>query len=269
MVQYPKIEQGIHKLTLILNIQGLISQYTNCRIKSMSSVQINVSFQIENPEIKHNISGFLGTFCPHLLCKDVSAVGNAFNIQFIDSATFHSQKHQLDVMDATKFPCFKSQKFVLVHGDANLAIDALRAGVYDYILPQNLEHDIPMLIERILKEGSSIQKSLDDLSDNQYLIIKDNRFIKRLQFSDILFIEAYGSYSNIYTHEKNYTVSKTIKTLTKDYPSYIVRVHRSYAINMNYVVSYNSEEVVLVNNNRVKISRGKKNAFNRAMEVIA
>lgn len=109
----------------------------------------------------------------------------------------------------------------------------------------------------------------DSNPEKAYLIIKDYRSLKKLYFSEILFIEAYGSYSNIYTQEKFYTVSKTIKAITKDFPDFFVRVHRSFAVNLSHVMSFSHEEVIMNNSTKIKISRAKKMALVEAIDKIA
>ena len=88
-----------------------------------------------------------------------------------------------------------------------------------------------------------------------HIVIKDHRAYTKINYSDILFIEAHGSYSNIYIDNKFFTVTKTIKSLTPSFPESFIRVHRSFAINISHVKSYNNEEVVMNNETRIKISR--------------
>jgi DNA-binding LytR/AlgR family response regulator len=53
--------------------------------------------------------------------------------------------------------------------------------------------------------------------------------------------------------------------LIPNFPETFVRVHRSFAINLFHIKSYNSEEVVMNNETRIKISRTKKMALIEAI----
>ncbi len=157
-------------------------------------------------------------------------------------------------------------KYIMVAKDPLVSIDCIKKGYFDYFLEDKLEDEFKQLKNRLKID---LAKYDNQESTNQYLIIKDYRTLKKVQFSDILFIEAYGSYSNIHTAEKFYTVSKTIKAITKDFPNFFVRVHRSFAVNLSHVLSFNQEEVIMKNQTKIKISRAKKMALVEAIDKIA
>lgn len=159
-----------------------------------------------------------------------------------------------------------STKYIMVAKDPFASIDCIKKGYFDYFLEYKLEEEFKHLKDRLKQDLAKYGQS--DM-DKKYLIIKDYRTLKKLNFSDILFIEAYGSYSNIHTTEKFYTVSKTIKAITKDFPNFFVRVHRSFAVNLSHVHSFNQEEVIMNNQAKIKISRAKKMALVEAIDQIA
>ena len=90
-----------------------------------------------------------------------------------------------------------------------------------------------------------------------------------IHYTDILFIEAHGSYSNVFTSTKFFTVTKTIKSLIQNFPESFIRVHRSYLINLGHVKSYCSEEVIMNNETKIKIARTKKLALIEAIQKTA
>lgn len=159
----------------------------------------------------------------------------------------------------------ETTKYIMVSRNTDASIDCIKKGYFDYFLEHNLEEEFKQLKERLKLDLAD--KNVD--LEKAYLIIKDYRSLKKLYFSDILFIEAYGSYSNIHTKEKFYTVSKTIKAITKDFPDFFVRVHRSFAVNLSHVLSYSHEEVIMNNRTKIKISRAKKMALVEAIDKIA
>lgn len=153
-------------------------------------------------------------------------------------------------------------RLILLAENADLGIDCIKLGFYDYF-------QLPILKTEV--EGFSKRLSIEQFhkmnaSAKNYLLIRDYKSITKLQYSNILFIEAYGSYSNIYTSDKFYTISKTIKSIINDFPETFVRVHRSYAVNLEHVRSYNTEEVIMNNETRIKISRAKKMALLEAIQ---
>jgi DNA-binding LytR/AlgR family response regulator len=159
----------------------------------------------------------------------------------------------------------ETTKYIMVSRDSSASIDCIKKGYFDYFLEDKLEEEFKQLKNRLKLDLASSGSN----PDKAYLIIKDYRSLKKIYFSEILFIEAYGSYSNIHTNEKFYTVSKTIKAITKDFPDFFVRVHRSYAVNLSYVLSFSHEEVTMKNSTKIRISRAKKMALVEAIDIHA
>lgn len=156
--------------------------------------------------------------------------------------------------------------FLIMISESNhYAIDCLRKGFYDYLLLNKLQTDFKMFSDRL-----NAQLLLDSKRNiNNYILIKDHKSITKLQYTDILFIEAHGSYSNVYTSNKFFTVTKTIKSLIQNFPESFIRVHRSYLINLGHVKSYCSEEVIMNNDFKIKIARTKKMALIEAIQKTA
>ncbi len=159
----------------------------------------------------------------------------------------------------------KNIYLIMVSENADHAIESLRHGFYDYLLLGSLEYDFKFFSDRIQKQITSDEKS----TVKNHIIIKDHKSITKLQFNDIVFIEAYGSYSNLYTDQKFYTISKTIKSIIHNFPETFVRVHRSYAVNLDYVKSFSTDEVIMNNDTKIKISRAKKTALLEAIQKTA
>jgi len=72
---------------------------------------------------------------------------------------------------------------------------------------------------------------------NQYVFIKDKHRLERVKLEDVLWMKAEGSYVNIATSQKEYLLtSDTLGSIMKkiDCP-WLLRVHRSFAVNFNEV----------------------------------
>ena len=67
------------------------------------------------------------------------------------------------------------------------------------------------------------------------------------KLSSIIYCEAKGNYAQVHLYPKSQIlISKTLKKLVDmiDHPDFF-RIHKSYYINMNYIVSYNRSENIL------------------------
>ena len=156
--------------------------------------------------------------------------------------------------------------FLIMISESNdYAIDCLRNGFYEYLLLNKLQTDFKLFSDRL-----NAQLLLDSKRNiNNYILIKDHKSTTKLHYTDILFIEAHGSYSNVFTSTKFFTVTKTIKSLIQNFPESFIRVHRSYLINLGHVKSYCSEEVIMNNETKIKIARTKKLALIEAIQKTA
>ena len=154
---------------------------------------------------------------------------------------------------------------IMITENTDFVIQCIRHGFYDYLLFNTLKADLKLFSDRL-----KAQSLLDSKSNvKNHILIKEHKANTELQYNNIVFIEAYGSYSNLYTENRFYTISKAIKSIIHNLPETFVRVHRSYAVNLDHVQSFNAEEVIMNNSTIIKISRTKKMALSEAIQKTA
>jgi DNA-binding LytR/AlgR family response regulator len=80
------------------------------------------------------------------------------------------------------------------------------------------------------------------------LNIKDKGFTVPLKIDEILMLKADGLYTRIYTGEKQYVVRAILKDISATLSiNSFIRIHKSYIVNIDYVTSFNSKYVTLLN----------------------
>lgn len=151
-------------------------------------------------------------------------------------------------------PFHDNIKYIVVEQNTQSCIEAIKMGVFDYLVIDQFERDFPSLIKRMIAVTA-----LGNLETDKKLLLKIGNENIRQSFKNIMYIQGDGSYSTIVTRDKHYTLSKTIKYLAMTFPKYFVRIHRSYLVNFNWVEQFNSDEVVLFNGAKLKIARSYKN----------
>lgn len=104
-------------------------------------------------------------------------------------------------------------------------------------------------------------KHNDELIEEQNPIVNDSFFVKdgdyytKLKFDDINHIEADGSYCNIYSNDKKFTLSSNLNHFQNNHKNSIfVRTHRSYIININKVEAFDKDSVI-INSKAIPISK--------------
>ena len=99
---------------------------------------------------------------------------------------------------------------------------------------------------------------LDHSLNEESLFIKDGHDHIRIQFYDIIYLEALKDYTGIITREKKYCVLTPLGNLLKEkaFQSFI-RIHRSYAVQKHYIRKV-TPKAVMVNNILLPVGRSYK-----------
>jgi DNA-binding LytR/AlgR family response regulator len=83
---------------------------------------------------------------------------------------------------------------------------------------------------------------------NKCLFVRVNGRFKKIKCEDILFAEASGSYTNIHTHEQRFTVAQNLSQFERKADILnLIRIHRSYVVNINRVDSFEDSNVYIQN----------------------
>lgn len=181
----------------------------------------------------------------------------------------------LDKIDNIKF------KLVFITAHEEYALKAIKLSAIDYLLKpidpleliatvnkikQNLNTDAEHEKARILQNNLKSSRP-------KKIVLKTAERIQIVDTSDIMHIEADGSYSTFYLNNgDSVIVSKLIKeyaTLLSD--NGFFRTHQSHLVNLNQVSSYeknNGGFLILKNNEQVPVSQRKKDQLLGALECL-
>lgn len=86
--------------------------------------------------------------------------------------------------------------------------------------------------------------------------IKEGHEQTKIKLHDILYLEALKDYTKIVTSQKKHCVLKSIGNLLKEnYFQSFIRVHKSYAVQKQYISKKNSSEIVLNNGQIIPVGR--------------
>ncbi len=99
------------------------------------------------------------------------------------------------------------------------------------------------------------------LQVNDDIFIKQNYQFVKFSLNEILYLEADNIYTNINTTHKKYVIRQSIGNVHERLPvKNLVRVHRSFVVNINKIDSFNEYEV-MVQGHTIPISRTYKDEF--------
>jgi DNA-binding LytR/AlgR family response regulator len=144
----------------------------------------------------------------------------------------------LKVREFTQVPIV----FMTGHSDkCHLENIALLEGIYFIHKPFSKEMLNSIIYLAILKYKVGVKLT-------SILNIKDKGFTVPLKIDEILMLKADGLYTRIYTGEKQYVVRAILKDISATLSiNSFIRIHKSYIVNIDYVTSFNSKYVTLLN----------------------
>ena len=101
------------------------------------------------------------------------------------------------------------------------------------------------------QETSQEERTVLSKEENQYLL-SDSLFLKcdhrfeKVSMDNILYFKAYGSYTDIFTEGRTYTLTKNLNQLSQlvSSPSFM-RVHRSFVVNLKRISSFEVHRVMI------------------------
>ncbi|CAM3565823.1 LytR/AlgR family response regulator transcription factor [Flavobacterium chungbukense] len=95
------------------------------------------------------------------------------------------------------------------------------------------------------------------------IYIKEGHEQTKVKLHEILYLEALKDYTLVVTDRKRHCVLSSIGNLLKeDHFQSFVRIHRSFAVQKQYVQKINSSEIILNNNAVIPIGRSYKDNLN-------
>lgn len=119
------------------------------------------------------------------------------------------------------------------------AVESFDLEVIDYLHKPYSFDRFFRAIQRVEEKLESIRKpSAHDkvkTEEKDHIFIKSEKKHHKIQFKDLLFIEAMGDYCKIITSDNTYLSYLTLKKLVKMLPDNFIRVHKSFIVQTNKI----------------------------------
>ncbi|MFK5890903.1 MAG: LytTR family DNA-binding domain-containing protein [Flavobacteriaceae bacterium] len=141
------------------------------------------------------------------------------------------------------------------------AIDGFDLQAVDYLLK-------PISFDRFLKainkyfelshKNTISNDNSNDLSKNDFIFIRSDRKMVKLNFDTILYIESLSDYVKIFTKDSMFITRETITNIESKLPhEKFLRIHRSYLVALDKINSYTKEHLE-INDKALPLSRTYK-----------
>lgn len=153
--------------------------------------------------------------------------------------------------------------FITAHPEH--AVESFQIETLDFIVK-------PLKLDRFAKTISRIEEfmeirikaSLFEASiGGDSIYIKEGHEQTKVKLHEILYLEALKDYTLIITDKKRHCVLSSIGNLLKeDHFQSFIRIHRSYAVQKQFIEKMNSNEIILNNNISIPVGRSYKENLN-------
>lgn len=157
---------------------------------------------------------------------------------------------------------------ILITSKTEYAVEGFDLQVVDYIVKPVAQSRLLKAVQRAMERQAAMQPAAVHEMATDHLFARVNNQLLRIDFKDILFVQALGDYVVFQTEGKKYPVHLTMKAVEERLPNNrFLRVHRSYIINLDKI--FNMEQNSLqVGQHIVPVAEKSKAELMQRMNVI-
>lgn len=147
------------------------------------------------------------------------------------------------------------------------AIEAFELNVVDYLLK-------PVTLPRFLQAVSRAREVMESnkqevkFEEKEFVFVKDNGILKKLNVDEILYLEAMGDYVKVHTAQKFHVLHSTLKSIEEKLPANkFIRVHRSYIVALGKI-DFIQEGVISIGKANIPVAETYKATLNKKLNLL-
>ncbi|QKG57571.1 response regulator transcription factor [Hymenobacter sp. BRD128] len=206
-----------------------------------------------------------GTFADGVACLNYFRKGGRADILLLDI-----NMPELTGLDLVRILPEPLPDVVLVTSHRDYAVDAFELRVTDYLVKPLDYARFSRTVDRIRSQRASLAPpaSPDEAAeamfgaDGNSLFLKINNRLMRVNFDEVLYIEAMSMYSVLVTLKHKHIVYATLKTFEERLPfAHFVRVHRSYMVNTQLIEAVEDNQLQLPGGHEVPVAKAYQDGF--------
>ena len=202
-------------------------------------------------------------------CKNAMEAFEIVNSQNIDLFFLDINMPDISGLSLAK-TINKKSKIIFTTAYREYAVDGFDLQAVDYLLKPIAFDRFLQAVNKFFETQSVISKQVDieeDSVKNDYIFVRSERKMVKINFDEILYVESLSDYIKIHIKDKVLVTRETISNLEMKLPSQqFLRIHRSYIVNLSKTDSY-TNEFIEIEKNAIPISRTyKENVLKKLAE---
>ena len=200
-------------------------------------------------------------------CADALQAYNLLQEQSIDIILLDIEMPGMSGLELTKSLTDKGPVVIFTTAAKDHAVEAFELNVVDYIVKPVTSARFIQAIDKARELINSKEEELN-ITEDEFIFIRDSNVIRRLRLDDILFAESMRDYVKLYTAQRFYAIHNTLKAVEERLPAHkFLRVHRSYIVAIDKIDTIH-EGVLVVREKTVPVADAYRAALNKRMNVL-
>ncbi|TDQ22858.1 LytR/AlgR family response regulator transcription factor [Tenacibaculum caenipelagi] len=161
----------------------------------------------------------------------------------------------------------KKSKIIFTTAYRDYAVDGFDLQATDYLLKPIAFDRFLQAVQKIAISSDNKQTSIQETSENNFIFVRSDRKMTKIDFNGILYIESLGDYVKVFTINNTIVTRETISSFEEKLPkSKFLRVHRSFIIAINKIDSY-TNEYIEIQKKAIPISRSYKEVVLHKLQI--
>lgn len=200
-------------------------------------------------------------------CATAMEAYNTINKEPVDLLLLDIEMPEMTGLELIKNLGNKRPLIIFTTAKKDYAVEAFELNVIDYLIKPVAPARFLQAIDRA-SEALESNKAEVKVGEQEFVFVKDNGILKRINVDDILYLEAMGDYVKVHTPQKFHVLHATLKSIEEKLPSSkFLRVHRSYIVSLNKI-DYIQEGMIAIGKANVPVADTYRTALNKRLNLL-
>jgi DNA-binding LytR/AlgR family response regulator len=202
-------------------------------------------------------------------CSDAMEAYNHLSTDDIDLLLLDIEMPGMTGLELTKKLGIKSPLIVFTTAKTDYAVEAFELNVVDYLVKPVAPARFLQAIEKAKEVFESNKKApVGQGPEQDFVFVKDNGVLKKINVDDIQYLEAMGDYVKVYTAQRFHVLHSTLKSIEEKLPAgKFVRVHRSYIVALNKIEMI-QDGIISIGKAALPIADTYKSVLNKRLNLL-
>ena len=200
-------------------------------------------------------------------CSDTMEAYNYLNSDQVDLMFLDIEMPGMTGIELTKKLGNKKALIIFTTAKTDYAVEAFELNVVDYLLK-------PVSLSRFLQAVEKAKETFDSnkqevkIEAQEFVFVKDNGILKKLNVDDILYLEAMGDYVKVHTAQKFHVLHSTLKSIEEKLPpNKFLRIHRSYIVSLQKI-DFIQDGIINIGKANIPVAETYRSSLNKRLNLL-